>query len=148
MSVSMSRIAVVLIFLTLIGNSCIGFAALPGPTQQDIQISDIAGMWRYYADFGETEIILDLKEDGTFIQTIEQDGKDTSQVHTGQWSLEGAWLKISVLKPRLDNSSASWIEEEANWWVIESYKGGTEFAVFGAAEDSDPDNCYEFERIQ
>jgi hypothetical protein len=144
----MHRTLAALLFLTLFGCCCIGPAALPGPTRREVQMSDIAGEWRYYADYGQTTITLALMEDETFVQTIERSGEEPVQVHTGEWGLDGAWLKLSVLKPIPGNPSAPWIEEEANWWVVDSYQDGIDFAVFGAADDRDPDNCNEFERIR
>jgi len=125
-----------------------GFSTLPGPTQKTVTKTDIVGVWQYPADFEKTIITLDLKTDGTFVQTIKRSNETESQVHTGTWTLEGTTPKLTVLKPVFGYPEKPWIPEDANWWIIDSYQKGVTFAIFGAADDRDPDSCNEMKKLR
>jgi hypothetical protein len=134
-------------FLFLFLFQC-GPAFLPEPTKEKATREDLAGSWEYSADYGKTRIVLELKTNGTFIQTIERSSDSKPQVQKGRWDLKESELRIKVLKPNRENPSDPWILDWAHWWIIESTQEGSNFAISGAADDSDPDNCFEFERIR
>lgn len=125
--------------------ACIGPAALPQATTEKVTPADIVGTWRYPADYGATTITLELKLNGTFVQTVRR-GDGSIQTHEGTWTLNEARPELKVLKPVFGEPSKEWAIEAANWWVIESHREGVKFAIFGAADDRDPDSCNEFEK--
>ena len=96
-----------------------------------------------------TTVTLDLKADGTFVQTIQRSGQANPQVHKGAWALEGARPKLSVLKPVFGQDDKPWVIEEVNWWVMDSTMNeDTEFSICGAADDRDPDSCFEMKKLR
>ena len=142
----MKAIFSLLVFTLLIGGC--GHAALPGATQKNVTKADIVGVWQYPAEYEKTTVTLDLKADGAFVQTIKRSGQTKAQVHSGIWDLEGTTPKLTVLKPVFGDASKPWVLEEANWWIIDSYRDGVTFAIFGAADDRDPDSCWEFKKLR
>jgi len=60
--------------------------------------NDIVGTWTYSAEFRATTITLELKLDGTFVQTVRY-GSGRVQTHEGTWTLEGSRPQLQVLKP-------------------------------------------------
>ncbi|RHX91768.1 hypothetical protein [Leptospira stimsonii] len=140
----MKRVAF-LIFLFFV--QC-GPAFLPEPTKEKVTRKDLAGSWEYFADYRKTRIVLDLKANGTFTQTIERSSDSKPQIQKGRWDINGSDLKIKVLKPNRENPFDPWVLDWAHWWIVESTREGFNFAISGAADDSDPDNCFEFERIR
>ncbi|MBM9500078.1 hypothetical protein JWG44_07425 [Leptospira sp. 201903071] len=125
-----------------------GPAFLPEPTNEKVTRKDLAGSWEYFADYQKTRVVLDLNVNGTFIQTIERSQNSKPQIQRGLWKIEGSDLKIKILKPDPENLSAPWILDWAHWWIINSNQRGQKFSILGAADDSDPDNCFEFTRIR
>ncbi len=144
----MNRILTACVLVTILGGCCIGPAALPGPTKKAVKASDITGVWQYTADYEKTTITLELKADGTFIQTVKYIAPSEPQMHTGTWSLEGSSPKLRVLKPVFGKPNDPWVLADANWWIVDSYQEGVKFALFGAADDYDPDNCFEFKKLR
>ena len=135
-----------LIFLvcTILVTGC-GHYALSGPTNKRVTMADLVGVWEYPAD--ETgSVTLTLSADGTFVQSIQHGSSDEVQIHEGNWSLEGATPVLTVLKPVFGDSGKPWILEPASWWIVDSYQDGVTFAIFGAADDRDPDSCWEFKK--
>jgi hypothetical protein len=128
-------------------SACIGPAALPEATKEKVTSADIVGTWEYPADFGKTTITLDLKPNGTFVQTIRHKNGNI-QTHEGTWTLDDSRPELKVLKPVFGEPDKAWIEEGASWWIVESHRKGVKFAIFGAADDRDPDSCEEFEKIR
>ncbi|PJZ53713.1 hypothetical protein [Leptospira adleri] len=135
------------VLLCLLLAEC-GPAFLPEPTNEKVTRKDLVGSWEYFADYQKTRIVLDLKANGTFIQTIERPSDPKPQIQRGRWDLKDSELRIKLLKINPENRSGPWILDWAHWWIVESTKGGSNFAISGAADDSDPDNCFEFDRIQ
>lgn len=121
---------------------------LPGPTQKNVTPADIVGVWEYPADNNTTVVTLDLKADGSFVQSIARAGDEQPQVHQGEWKLDGATPELTVLRPVFAEASQPWILEEVNWWVVDSQQGGLTFAICGSADDRDPDSYWEFEKIE
>jgi hypothetical protein len=129
-------------------SACIGPAALPKATEEKVTPADIVGTWRYPAEFGATTITLELKPDGTFVQTVRH-GSGRVQTHQGTWVLEGSHPRLEVLKPVFgEPPGKEWVVESAHWWIVESQREGVKFAIFGAADDRDPDSCWEFEKVR
>jgi hypothetical protein len=129
-------------------SACFGPAFLPQPTEQKVTPDDVAGTWTYPADSGSTTITLELRPNGTFVQTVRH-GSGRTQTHEGTWGLEAARPRLRVLKPAFGPPSGQeWVIEDARWWVVESRREGLKFAVFGAADDRDPDACNEFEKVR
>src|SRR5512138_3029023 len=95
----MNRTLAASLLWLLLGCGCIGPAALPGPTEKVVKASDIAGVWQYTADYERTMITLELRADGTFVQTVEHPAPMGPQVQSGRWSLEGSIPKLRVLEP-------------------------------------------------
>lgn len=90
---------------------------------------------------------MDLKLDGTFVQTIERSGNPKLQFQKGKWKINGSDLIIKVLKPVHDGSDEPWFLDWARWWIMDSRQKGLKFGIIGAADDRDPDNCFEFKKI-
>jgi hypothetical protein len=128
-------------------SACIGPAALPKATEEKVTPTDLVGTWKYPADFGATTITLELKPDGTFVQTVRH-GSGRVQTHEGGWTLDGSRPQLNVLKPVFGEPGKEWVVEGAHWWVVESHREGVKFAIFGAADDRDPDSCWEFEKVR
>lgn len=126
----------------------LGPAFLPQPTTEKVTAADIVGTRRYPAEFETTTITLELKPDGTFVQTVRH-GSGLVQTHKGGWTLDGSRPQLEVLKPAFDGPrDKEWVVEGARWWVVESHREGVKFAIFGAADDRDPDSCWEFEKVR
>jgi hypothetical protein len=126
-----------------------GPAFLPEPTKNAVATKDIAGVWKYFADYEKTRILLELKTDGSFVQTIHHSGKTKPQAHKGNWNLQGNRPKLMLLKPVFGNPTKPWILEEANWWIMDSVlNDNTKFSICGAADDRDPDSCFEMKKIR
>ena len=129
-------------------SACIGPAALPRQTEEKVVPADIVGTWRYPADYGATAITIELKPGGTFVQTVRH-GSGNVQTHEGDWTLDGSRPQLKVLKPPFgEPPGKEWIVEDARWWIVESHREGIKFAIFGAADDRDPDSCQEFEKVR
>ena len=139
--------AALLAVVALFVGGC-GFAALPGPTQKKVTKADLVSVWQYPADYEKTTVTLELKGDGTFIQAIKRTNQAELQVHTGTWDLEGTSPKLTVLKPVFGDPGKPWVLEEAHWWIVDSYRKGVKFAIFGAADDRDPDACNEMKKLR
>ena len=137
-----------IIALFLSGCGVIGPSALPGPTGKNVRQADIVGVWKYPADYRKTAITLELKADGTCVHTIKRSEQSEPQVHTGVWGLEGATPTLKVLKPVFGDYSKPWVLEDARWWIIDSYQEGVDFAICGAADDRDPDSCFEMKKLR
>jgi hypothetical protein len=115
-------------------------------TEQTVTPTDVVGTWTYPSGFDSTSITLDLKPEGAFVQTVRhEDGR--VRTHEGTWTLEGSAPVLTVLKPASGEPDEEWVAEGANWWVVESYRDGVRFALFGAADDRDPHSCREFEKV-
>jgi len=149
-------ICIVLVLSCLLLTGCpIGFSALPAATTKNVTPSDLAGLWQYEIyprhDRGvptnDGVVTIELREDGTFEQTVRRKGDSKPLTHTGKWALTAppVRLRLKVLKPPF---TAEWTVEEAHWWVVDSTQKGGDFAVFGGAHDSDPDQCNEFRRLR
>ena len=136
-----------LLAVALLAGGC-GYAALPASTKKNVTKSDIVGIWQYQADNGKTTVTLELKADGTFVQSIQRSGQASPQVHTGTWDLEGTTPRLTVLKPVFGEYEKPWILEETNWWIVDSNQRGVKFAIFGAADDRDPDSCSEMKKVR
>lgn len=122
-----------------------GHYALPGPTSKRVSKADIAGVWEYPAsDTGS--VTLTLSTDGTFVQSIQRTASSERQIHKGSWDVKDARPVLTVLKPVFGDSSQPWILERADWWIVDSHRDGITFAIFGAADDRDPDSCWEFKK--
>ena len=145
MRISFSTVAVALLAA---GCGGIGPSALPGPTEKNVTKADVVGVWKYDADFKKTNITLELKADGTFVQTIQRPDNTEPQVHTGAWDLDGTTPVLKVLKPVFGDDRKPWVLEDACWWIVDSYQDGLEFAICGAADDRDPDSCSEMEKLR
>ncbi len=141
-----SRIKQVLLIFVLF-YQC-GPAFLPEPTKEKVTRGDLVGSWEYFADYQKTKIVLDLKLDGTFVQTIERSGNPKLQFQKGKWKINGSDLIIKVLKPVHDGSDEPWFLDWARWWIMDSRQKGLKFGIIGAADDRDPDNCFEFKKIR
>lgn len=141
----MRNLALAVAVLALL-SACIGPAFLPKATTEKITPADIVGTWRYPADFGATTITIELKPDGTFAQSVRH-ASGRIQTHEGTWTLDESHPQLKVLKPVFGENNKEWVVENAHWWVVESHREGVRFAIFGAADDRDPDSCQEFERV-
>jgi hypothetical protein len=126
-------------------SACIG-QPLSQATQENVTHGHIVGTWRYSADFGAAIITLELIPNGTFVQTVRH-RSGRVQTHEGTWTLDGSRPRLEVLKPVFGEPGKEWVVESAHWWIVESHHEGVRFAVFGAADDSDPDSCCEFEKV-
>lgn len=135
----------VILVLILFLSQC-GPAFLPEPTKRKVSRKDLVGSWEYFADYRKTRIVLDLKIDGTFSQTIERSENSKPQIHKGNWKIQGSDILIRVLKPVHNGSEESWNLDWVHWWIMDTEH--SKFAIVGAADDSDPDNCFEFTRIR
>jgi hypothetical protein len=141
--------AITIVALILNGCGVIGPAALPPRTEKKVTKADIVGIWKYDADYKETLVTLELKPDGTFIQTIIHSDTSTPQVHKGTWDLEETTTILKVLKPAEEGSKKPWVSADANWWIMDSViNKDTKFSICGTADDSDPDNCGEMKKIR
>lgn len=138
------RSAILAVVTLSLLSACIGPAALPPATTEQVTPADVAGTWKYPADFGATQITIELRPNGTFVQTVRH-GSGRIQTHQGTWTLDESRPQLQVLKPVFGEPSKEWVVEDARWWVVESHREGVRFAVFGAADDRDPDSCEEFE---
>jgi len=108
---------------------------------------DIVGLWQYPSDLYNNIVTIDLKNDGTFVQTITHFGKGEPQTHTGTWKLEDNNPKLTVLKPDAMDSRKPWVLEDASWLIVEHDGDGT-FRIFGAVNDRDPDSCNAMRKIR
>ena len=127
-------------------SGCIGPAALPQPTKENVTPADIVGTWRYGADYGKTAVTLEIKADGTFNQTVNRSNGKT-HLHSGTWTLDGPYPKLKVLYPVWAEPTKDWHLEDANWRIVASHQQGVKFAIFGAAEP-DPDSFEEFNKVR
>jgi hypothetical protein len=126
-----------------------GPAFLPGPTKKTVNVVDLVGTWQYPANYGETEVTLELKENGTFIQTIRKSTGGIPRTYTGMWKLDGVRPQITLLKPVFGKYDKPWTLEKVNWWVMDSVVNDkTEFSICGAADDRDPDSCFEMKKLR
>jgi len=141
------KTGIYLLAASLLIGGC-GFAALPGPTQKEVTKSDLVGVWQYPADYEETTVTLDLRADDSFTQTIQRSGKAKPQIHTGSWKLEDNSPKLKVLKPVFGYPRRPWVLEDVNWWMVSSYQKGIDVAICGAADDRDPDSCFEMRKLR
>jgi len=149
-------ICVVLVLSCLLLTGCpIGFSALPAATTKNVTPSDLAGLWQYEiyprhwrgVPTNDGIVTIELKKNGTFEQIVRRKGDSEPLTHTGKWAVTAppVRLRLKVLKPPF---TGEWHVEEAHWWVVNSTQKGVGFAIFGAADDRDPDSCNEFKKLR
>ena len=140
----MKNIYIVLIAV-LVGGC--GFAALPQPTSKTVKPKDIAGTWQYTADYEKSKIILEVKADGTFSQSVTPTGTTNISTHSGIWKLDkrNHLTFTSVLTHEGYSEEPGWNTEEAHWWVTDGIE--TKLAIFGGTHP-DPDSWQEFKKLR
>lgn len=116
--------------------------ALPPPTSRPVAAAQLAGIWKYDADYGKISVSLALGTNGTFVQTVVFPDKTREPlVHRGTWALDGSRPVMRLLRPvAFSREYEPWVEEDVNWWVMDTYDSGRPFALFGSAYNGDPDN--------
>ncbi|WFB34380.1 hypothetical protein P3T73_09420 [Kiritimatiellota bacterium B12222] len=139
---------VTLLLCILFAVSGCGPAFLPGPTSKTVFTSDIVGTWQYPADYGETTVTIEFKADHSFVQTIIPAPPAPHQIHTGTWALDHNAPQLTLLKPVFGDSTQPWILEAASWWMIDSVRNpDLSVSICGAADDRDPDSCFEMKKL-
>src|SRR6185312_8259466 len=110
-------------------------------TKRVVREEDVIGCYKYQA-FGNT-IVIDLRDDNTFMQRITSGGR-TSARRTGTWKLLPNDRLVSLSQPLCWNGS-SWQPEECTWMVVDDVKARRRFTIRGGAI-ADPDYYVEMAR--
>ena len=116
---------------------------LDGPTKRPVALTDIAGTWRYNADFGATAITLQLEKNGTFIQTVNLSGKLAPIRQFGTWKLQGSSIELEEF---LMKEIEGWKVTSRRFDIVDTGRFSKGFSILGGA-DLDPDGWQHLERL-
>ena len=125
--------------------SCYGF--LPSPTKKKVKINDIVGIWKYrISKYYDWYFIIELKQDGTFKQTVYPSKSKKNIIYEGKWYLSSSFISIKALAFDEFEKEKGWHEKELSWWIIDDY-GKNKFCIFGAMHNKDPDDYHHFKKV-
>lgn len=123
---------------------CGQWGGLPEKTKKTVTAADAVGVWTYTADYGETAIALEIRNDGTFHQTVKPVGRAESLSSHGSWTLDGAKISLDkVLTNEGFSAGKGWVPEEANWYFVDNPSGDPPVLIFGGTHP-DPDSWQTF----
>lgn len=118
--------------LTVFAVSGCGGYSLPPATSRTVARNDLIGEWCYrpYAP-GNPKVVLMLKPDSAFTQTVRVDDQTIAQ--SGTWALQGADLVLSGVLPEFNGSHAA----RQAWRIIDRRSAAKGFAILGGSDDPD-----------
>lgn len=127
----------------------IGPQNLPWPTHKTVKVSDVTGKWQYSTDGRETAVSLELKSDGTFVQTIPPQAPGGPRVYQGHWKLQDSVVYLDKAWRLTYDSTHS----QSQWKLVSGYEcwviDDNPFTLFGGDFfQDDPDAGDEFQRIE
>ena len=139
----MDRKHFVVLLLLFLAGCCF----LPSPTRKKASDADVVGTWQYTADYGNTVITIEFKNDGTFHQVVTPAGQARQLVQNGTWTRNGADIELTdVLMEDYSGNQKAWVAEDTFWYLTDATSGKPPLVIFGGSFP-DPDSWQEFKRI-
>ncbi|HUT25720.1 MAG TPA: hypothetical protein VM492_15385 [Sumerlaeia bacterium] len=104
---------------------------MPERTRRTVKPSDIVGKWRYYSRLHSRIIIIYLRPNGEFVQSIPQPNDGSMVEHKGRWRVEGSYLALDDILIGLEEGDP--VQTNVKWWIVESMMRGVPAAlvIFG-----------------
>jgi hypothetical protein len=141
-------------FALLAGGCCclLGPACNDGPTKKPVATADIVGTWEAKPLQGTLPrsrwnlVTFELKDDGTFVETITYPAPAAPEVYTDKWELSGSDLRMKILRPGAKGAPGT--PDDALWDIIDSGVKGQKFGIYGSLDETDPDYFFEFKKVR